>query len=829
MTRTCRRLAIGVLLIHGCLLSALAADAVASRYAGRPLAEVLSELRGPGLDLIYSSDLVAEFMRVAAEPRSTNRLLIAREILEPHGLALVVVRPGLYAVTLGSGSPGKRIARGRLLDASTGAPVVGGRVSLQPFEATDWSDREGRFAIGPVPDGTYMLQAEAQGYLATGISAFTVSETATEAEIWLSPSRTQLGEVVVSTSRYAIDPSGPVGSIHVGGDALAVQPSLGEDAIRALGRFPGMAQNGLSAQSSIRGGEAGEVLTLLDGFPLRQAFHMPAYHSVFGMIDPSLIGGAEIYTGGFPVRYGNRMAGVFDLQTIDGRAAPRTALGVSVFNALARGAGDLPSAGMDWLAAVRVGTLKPFLQAFADDAGHPSYADVYARAGYGEPDRIRLSANILWSRDELSIARRSQGETAQIESRNRYVWVRADREWGEGLGASLWLGHSSIDGYRAGSTDNPSISSGTVSDRRSSDYWEVRGRIAWQPGHEHWFEGGFEGTEEDAVYRYEALAAFSEPVAALFERGPALVRSLDLEPNRERVALFAAHRWRPTAKFTSEAGLRAQRTITAGRTAKEWILDPRVSLRWQVLPATDLRAHWGRFHQTDEVHELKVEDGLTVFPEAQRVDQLIIGLDHRLPDSKALRLEYFRKLQSEPRPRFENLLDPMSLIPEIAPDRVDIAPVAAEMRGAEFTVSSAETDTNWWAGIAWSEAWDSVGGRSVDRSWDQTWSASGGIDWIRGDWRFGAVAGAHRGWPTTQVLATELGPRNAIRFPDRYTLDLRAEYRRPLRIGSLAVTLEIINAVNVGDACCKQLTVADDGNGAPAFSTTRSGWVSVVP
>src|SRR5688500_15671200 len=152
MTQTCRRLAIGVLLFHGHVLSALAADAVTSRYAGRPLAEVLSELSGPGLDLIYSSDLVTESLRVAVEPPSTNRLLIAREILASHGLALATVRPGLYAVTLGSGSPKKRIARGRLLDAETGAPIAGGRVSLQPVEATAWSDRDGRFAIGPVPD-----------------------------------------------------------------------------------------------------------------------------------------------------------------------------------------------------------------------------------------------------------------------------------------------------------------------------------------------------------------------------------------------------------------------------------------------------------------------------------------------------------------------------------------------------------------------------------------------------------------------------------------------------------------------------------------------------
>ena len=130
---------------------------------------------------------------------------------------------------------------------------------------------------------------------------------------------------------------------------LAAQPVIGEDAIRALGRLPGIAQGGISAQSSIRGGESGEVLTLVDGFPVRQAFHLSGYHSLFGVLDPGLVDEAEIYTGGFPVRYGNRMGGVFDLTTIDAAHEPNTALGISVFNALARRSGRIDDAGVDWL------------------------------------------------------------------------------------------------------------------------------------------------------------------------------------------------------------------------------------------------------------------------------------------------------------------------------------------------------------------------------------------------------------------------------------------------------------------------------------------------
>ncbi len=763
MISASRRLVRGALLVLLAVPSAPVA-AEAPRYADRPVVEVLEELRDRTLDFIYSSELLPPTLRVLAEPQSTNSLLIAREILAPHGLRLSAVRPGLYAVVTGPRSP-------VIEAAEIPAPVV---------------DRG-------------------------------------------KPPRPLLTEIVVSTSRYSLDHAGGFGAVQIGGDAIESQPVLGEDVIRGLARLPGIAQSGVSAQSSIRGGETGEVLTLLDGFPLRQVFHLPGYHSMFGVLDPGLIDDAEIYTGGFPLRYGNRMSGVFDLRTIDARDKPSTALGLSVFNAMARHGGELAAPGIDWLGAARVGTLRPFIHAFAQDAGEPTYSDVYARVGHGDPDRLRLTGNFLWARDELSITREDFNEQAVIESLSRYLWLRADREWSNGASASLWLGHSGVDSTRRGTIEEPEFAIGAVNDRRYSEYSELRGRYDWQPGKRHWIETGIEWVDEKASYRYAADATYPAAVAALFSRDATLTRAGSLDPQRERLALFAAHRWQVSGDLISEIGLRAQRTITAGTTAESWLYDPRFNLRWEISQTTSVRAHWGRFHQTDEVHELKVEDGLTAFPEAQRSDHFIIGADHFFGNGLALRLEWFRKLQDDPRPHFENLLDPMSLLPEISPDRVQIAPSEAEILGAELSLISEGPELRWWAAIAWSEAQDRVDGVDVARSWDQTWAASGGMDWTRGTWRFGAVGSVREGWPTTQVQGTTLGERNGKRLPTRATIDLRAERRKPLAVGSFVLTFELTNALNIGNTCCFELLSADDGSGGVTFSTKQSDWLPVVP
>ncbi len=75
--------------------------------------------------------------------------------------------------------------------------------------------------------------------------------------------------------------------------------------------------------------------------------------------------------------------------------------------------------------------------------------------------------------------------------------------------------------------------------------------------------------------------------------------------------------------------------------------DPRLGLQWQLNPSTQLHVNWGRFHQIDEIQELKVEDGLVTFPPPQQSEHLILGVEHQLANGVGLRLEAYSKQQSQ--------------------------------------------------------------------------------------------------------------------------------------------------------------------------------------
>jgi hypothetical protein len=440
---------------------------------------------------------------------------------------------------------------------------------------------------------------------------------------------------------------------------------------------------------------------------------------------------------------------------------------------------------------------------------------------------------VLSARDELAISSRSRGERANIESRSSYMWLRADREWSDELSASVWAGYSRIDSVRRGELDNPGIASGSLADSRISRFWDVRGQVQWQAFPAHYFEVGFEGTSEHATYRYVAEARYSEQIAALFSRENAFSRSIDVAPSRERGALFGTHRWRINDAWTSEIGLRLQRLLTEGASG-DWMEDPRMSLRWQLNASTNLRVNWGRFHQADEVQELAVDDGLTAFPLAQRSDHLILGLDHRFDDSLSVRVEAFRKDQSGPRRRFENFLSTLSILPELAPDRIAIAPSFAEVRGVEVLLSQESPNWTRWGSLTWSEAEDEIGGRDVPRSWDQTWALAGGLELRGSTWRMAAVASAHRGWPTTRLLESadgeiSLGTRNGARLPYYASLDIRAERWRPAWGGTFAYALEISNAIDRYNPCCVELSASTDDSGAVAISGRQRSWLPLIP
>jgi outer membrane cobalamin receptor len=806
------------------------ANAAPPGFKGRAIRDVLQQLQDESLQFLYSNDLVKDSQLVGVEPGTRDRLGIAREVLAEHGLEIRSVNAGLYVVVRQHDGKRSRTFKGRVLDATSGAALSGARVELLPLAQVTWSDESGHFAFGELATGEdYRVRATIEDYARGEMRLRIEGSDAAPVDSTIRLHRVALDTVIVEASRYSLADDSPEGAQRLDAVALTNHPDIADDPIRALRGLPGVIQGGVSAASNLRGGVTDEVLILLDGFPLRQVYHLPGYQSPFSVLDENLIQGIDVFTGGFPARYGNRLAGVYDIATADAGQAPRTSLGLSFLNARARSAGEAADGNTRWRAAARVGTLRPVLQYLSVEGGQPSYSDLLLTATH-RTGHVVFSGNFLWAADEYTL--NDDDEHAEIESRTRYSWLRADFAPSENVTTSLWLGHSSIISARVGSVDKPEFAISDVIDHRDAGLWDARGNVNWQWSERSRLNAGFEWTQGRAHYSYDGSVSFSPALAELYGREEGFVRSLALSPEERRAAAFVSQRWKLGDRWMPEVGLRVQDSRIGAVHERTW--DPRLGVRWEIGPRTGVRAHWGRFHQADEVHELAVADGVTGFSRAQRSEHLILGIEHRLTNGVQLRAEVFRKQQKHPRARFENLMSPLEVFAEVAPDRVRIEPDEAEMRGIELSIALERESWRGWSSVSVARAVDEFSTGEVPRSWDQRLAWSSGIDWHRGQWRVGGAATLRSGWPITPIGYTVdgdavLGSRNADRLPAFATLDLRVEYRRPLAVGRLTVALEVSNLTNRLNQCCVDVEVDDIDTPDESIVAEKEFWPRLLP
>jgi len=647
--------------------------------------------------------------------------------------------------------------------------------------------------------------------------------------------------VVVAASRYEI--SRDISTSSFGFDRRTIQdmPDIGEDPIRVTQRLPGTAASGASAVAHFRGGEANEIGIMLNGQWLFDPFHIRDYQNIFSAIDARAIEGVEVYTGGFPVRYGDRMSGLVLMNSLQAEKSRHTEIGISVFNTsfLTAGSDD----DRNWLFSARRGNLDLVIDS---EYGKPSYFDVFGEYTFDISPDARLSINALYADDEVEIVTESDpAELEQVTSdtRNAQLWLRLDSNWSSTLTSSTVLSMIEYKNRRDGSVNDPEKLVARVRDDRDVSQYGIRQDWVWTPSKRHRMQWGLHLAYSDAEYDYDAAAEYFG-LQEIFENQPSdVLRSLRADPNGGSYSLYLSDRWRVSESMMVEWGLRwDDQTYTDASSDSQ--LSPRFSAMWRPWASTELRVSVGRYYQSQAVQSLQVEDGITNYWPAQRADQLIVGLRHLTANDTSIRVEAFLKEIREPRPRFENLYDPLGIIPELQADRVRLDPTKARARGVELSADRTLGNWNWWASYTWSKVTDRIDGDDVQRSWDQRNALQAGFGWHNeGGWDFSMAASVHSGWPATDLslvadgiddegepqFKAVPGSRNAEQHPSFTSLDLRLSRRFDVKRGTLLAFIEVSNVLNHDNVCCRDWDLEEDDDGNEFLDYSHDYWMPLLP
>lgn len=788
------------------MLLALAVQAGAAQ-AARPLIEVLEAYEAEGFAFIYSSDLVRPTTEIEFDPSGGLSIPALQSALRDIGLGLKRSEGAngeiTWLVVLDETAESPERIEGRITDAASGVPLAGVRVEIAGYLV--YTDSAGRFQL-PAEAGP-PLQVSRAGYQPVEVSLDDRLDEVLEISL---TAENRLEEVVVVSSRYALERTEGASVHTLTAHDLESIPEFGDDALRAANHLPGTATIGLSARPYIRGGLQDETLVLFNNVELLEPFHLKDFQSVFSGFNPSLVKSVDVYTGGFPVRYGDRMSGVMDIKPADDISGLGFDVMISFLTASVAVVGTTHEGRGSWALSARRGNLDLVLDVLDPSAGNPSYSDYFGSYQFELNSTTTLEAGFIYYDDdvELKDLDEGDGELAHSVYQNGYGWLQLHRDWSERMTSTTVFSYGSIRHDRDGFINDEDLEEGSSSlvDQRKFRLWHLGHRQQLLASEALSLEFG--GRLNYSEGSYDTLAVIERgELAELIGLPIHETRVVQREPSGTSGGLYGSARFLPRDWLSLEGGVRWDYQDYGE--GFEQHTSPRLSALFYLSGSTELRLSVGRFYQAEQIHELQSADGVDRFQKAQYADHYIIGLQHAFGDSGlSARIEGFQKKFGNPKRRYENLFNSLVLMPELASDRIEVAPSRARSRGVELTFAYQPAQRlNAWLSYTHAYAEDELDDHWENRGWDQRHTISSGIVWEPGNWTLSASVLWHSGWQTT-LLPPAIGEdelptleRNGDRLPEYFSLDLKVSREWLWRDHRLSVFLELTNTTyrdNVG-------------------------------
>lgn len=213
---------------------------------------------------------------------------------------------------------------GTVIDRQTKEPLIGANVLITGTLLGSATDAGGKFSIANVPPGVYVIRFSFIGYkdlLKSDVVVNNVSFTRLNVE--MESSEIQL-ETVTVTGDYFQKNTDAVSSLQsFSYEEIRRAPGGLEDVIRAVSTVPGVGTQANGRNDLIvRGGGPSENLSLIDGLEIQNINHFGTQGATGGpltLVNLDFVENTDFSTGGFGVRYGDKLSSVLNISLREGR------------------------------------------------------------------------------------------------------------------------------------------------------------------------------------------------------------------------------------------------------------------------------------------------------------------------------------------------------------------------------------------------------------------------------------------------------------------------------------------------------------------------------
>ncbi|MBK6765035.1 MAG: TonB-dependent receptor [bacterium] len=204
-----------------------------------------------------------------------------------------------------AGTTGK--IAGRITDNENGDAVIGAAVLVQGTSLGAAADINGDFYILNVPPGNVTLKVNAIGYAPQTLEGLRViSDQTSTVNFELSVEALTTGEVVITAERKLIENDRTFATSTVG--------SADMQALRVANLAQVIEMGGGGGGGGGRGGRSGEVMYLVDGISVTDAYD----NSQGTQVDNKVVQELQVISGTFNAEYGQAMSGIVNIVTKEG-------------------------------------------------------------------------------------------------------------------------------------------------------------------------------------------------------------------------------------------------------------------------------------------------------------------------------------------------------------------------------------------------------------------------------------------------------------------------------------------------------------------------------
>ncbi|MBI5403973.1 MAG: TonB-dependent receptor [Ignavibacteriae bacterium] len=215
------------------------------------------------------------------------------------------------------------IIYGKVIDNETQKGIEGAVIKIINTDLKTGSDKNGEFKFERLIYGTYRIEVSNIGYTPKNLSDIVVySSKPVVVVVELNSTNITTEDINVEANYFQKNSDVNVSSLNLDYEEVRRAPGAAEDISRMLQTAPGVSLvNDQRNDLIVRGGSPSENLFLVDGIEIPNINHYGSLGTTggpIGFINLKLIREADIYTGGFISKYGDKLSSVVDIKFREG-------------------------------------------------------------------------------------------------------------------------------------------------------------------------------------------------------------------------------------------------------------------------------------------------------------------------------------------------------------------------------------------------------------------------------------------------------------------------------------------------------------------------------